>query len=311
MDESYMVLVSSNFTTNIEGVYGYYSNLIAKYNSFENNTNYGLECNYYSNFSASDNWWGDPSGPYHWLYNPAGTGDGVSDTISFDPWQTDLYQPKALISDMRCDLQYDYWNVIYPDDETPKPLGCVAASVSDWLASNYISTKIGEYEEGQDTEGEFVNQTTGAQVGEPGTRILTFGGPIVNPVVKRAEDEGTPEGDKAPVKFYNGGDTFYFQYANGTNIPGAELPLSVINVDEDLFLIERYVDSQDRVITICYGFGWKGTYAAGKNFEKEVFPNLGIYTNSWIIVKWQDTDMDGFVDLPWDGDTYTVIATGN
>jgi len=212
---------------------------------------------------------------------------------------------------MRCDLQFDFWKVIYPDDETPKPLGCVAASVSDWLASNYISTKISEYEEGQDTEGEFVNQTTGAQAGEPGTRILTFGGPIVNPIVKRAEDDATATEDKAPVKFYNGGDTFYYQYANGTNIPGAELPVSVINVDEDLFVIERYVDSEEQIITICYGFGWKGTYAAGKYFEKEVFPNLGTYTNSWIIVKWDDTDMDGFVDLPWDGDTYTVIATGN
>ena len=71
----------------------------------------------------------------------------------FWPWQAELYQPEALISGLRCNLHHDFWRVIYPDDDTPKPLGCVAAMVSDWLASNYFTTKIMSYEEGQDTTG--------------------------------------------------------------------------------------------------------------------------------------------------------------
>ena len=57
------------------------------------------------------------------------------------------------------------------------------------------------------------------------------------------------------------------------------------------------------------GFGWKGTYAAGKFFHTTIYPNLASYNISWIIVKWQDTNGDSFVSNPGDGDTYTVIAT--
>jgi len=57
------------------------------------------------------------------------------------------------------------------------------------------------------------------------------------------------------------------------------------------------------------GFGWKGTYAAGKFFHTTIYPNLASYNISWIIVKWQDTNGNSFVNNPSDGDTYTVIAT--
>nr|NIR65816.1 hypothetical protein [candidate division Zixibacteria bacterium]NIX00508.1 hypothetical protein [Phycisphaerae bacterium] len=157
----------------------------------------------------------------------------------------------------------------------------------------------------------FVNQATGEPLGDPGTGILTFGGPFVNPIVKRAENHSTSTSHRAPVRFHSESDTFYFQYMNGTYIPNASLPLSVINNDEDLFVIERYVDGDERLITICYGFGWPGTYAAGKYFDREVFPNLGRYTTGWIIVHWEDTNGDSFVNNPGEGDTYTVIASGN
>lgn len=39
--------------------------------------------------AAESNWWGDPSGPYHPLLNPAGLGDPVSDFVSFSPWRTE------------------------------------------------------------------------------------------------------------------------------------------------------------------------------------------------------------------------------
>jgi hypothetical protein len=40
-----------------------------------------------------------------------------------------------------------------------------------------------------------------------------------------------------------------------------------------------------------------------------MYPNIASYSMSWIIVKWEDTNVDGFVNGPNDGDTYTVIAS--
>jgi parallel beta-helix repeat protein len=38
--------------------------------------------------SAEKNWWGDETGPYHPIANPAGLGDSVTDNVDFDPWRT-------------------------------------------------------------------------------------------------------------------------------------------------------------------------------------------------------------------------------
>jgi len=183
--------------------------------------------------------------------------------------------------------------------------------VSDWLASAFVTTKLQSYIEGVDTNSTFVNQTTGKPIGEQGTGIITFGGPVVNPVVKRSEDDATPSADRSPVKFHDEGGIFYFQYANGTNIPGANLPVSVINEDEDMFLVETYTDGDGRLNVICYGFGWQGTYAAGKFFDEMIYPHLVMFTDGWVIIHWEDSNGDGFVNDPGKGDTYNLIATGN
>jgi predicted outer membrane repeat protein len=39
--------------------------------------------------AAQNNWWGDPSGPYHPTQNPGGRGDRVSDYVAFGPWLPD------------------------------------------------------------------------------------------------------------------------------------------------------------------------------------------------------------------------------
>jgi hypothetical protein len=77
-----------------------------------------------------------------------------------------------------------------------------------------------------------------------------------------------------------------------------------------MFVIEAYKDGSNRPIMLCYGFGWKGTYAAGKYFDQVIYPGIDSYTSSWVIVHWEDTNGDGFVNPPNDGDSYTVIATG-
>jgi hypothetical protein len=200
--------------------------------------------------------------------------------------------------------------MVYPSDITPKPLGCVAAMVSDWTASAFIYTKLTATVEGIDTDSTFVNQATGRPVGAAGTSIVSFGGPVVNPIVAYAENGATPSDDRAPLKFYANAGTFYFQRQDGTSITDANLPASVINNNQDMFLIEVYRDGNGRYIMLCYGFGWKGTYAAGKYFDAEIYPNLAYCNYAWIIVKWDDTNANGFVNTAADGDTYTVVATG-
>jgi hypothetical protein len=73
-----------------------------------------------------------------------------------------------------------------------------------------------------------------------------------------------------------GSDDFYFKYCNGTENPGASLSISVINFGEDMFLMEIFL--------ACI--------------------------SGWVIVKWEDTNGDSFVNGPEDGDTYTLIAQG-
>jgi outer membrane protein assembly factor BamB len=200
--------------------------------------------------------------------------------------------------------------MIYPSEQTPKPLGCSSAMVSDWTASAFIYTKLETVVEGTDTNSAFVNQTSGKPLGAANSGLISFGGPFVNPVVAYAESAATPTGDRAPVMFYQNAGTCYFQFRNGTSILEASLPSSAINNNRDMFVIEVYRDGDGRNEMLCYGFGWKGTYAAGKYFETEIYSNLNSYPYSWIIVLWFDTNGDGFVNTAADGDTYTVIATG-
>jgi parallel beta-helix repeat protein len=304
--------ISSNFTDNVEkGCEIIQSNGRMNYCNIHDNDDWGSRSEN-SIVQAKYNWWGNETGPYHDTLNPTGTGDDVSPEFTdFDPWLLEPYTPTILISDLRCQLRQLNWSAIYPDQVTPKPLGCSAAWTSDWLASAFVTTKLPNLVEGLDTDSSFVDQVTGKAVGAPGTPILTFAGPFVNPIVKRAENSSTPDVDRAPVKFHSESGFFYFQLKDGTSIPNASLPVSVINKDQDLFVIERYVDGDGRLMMICYGFGWPGTYAAGKYFDKIVFPRLETFPHEWIIVKWEDTNGDGFVNNPGEGDTYNLIATGN
>jgi hypothetical protein len=200
--------------------------------------------------------------------------------------------------------------VIYPSTSGNKPLNTSAASVSDWTASAYVTTRLTNYTEGLDNESTFVDQTTGIAVGASGTGIVSFGGPIVNPVVKYAESSSTPSADRAPIMFNSQGGVDSFEYANGTSIPGASMPVSAVNGNEDFFVIETFMDGAGRYQLLCYGFGWEGTYAAGKYFNAVIYPNLASQNENWIIVKWVNTSGNGFVNGPYDGDTYTVIAQG-
>jgi hypothetical protein len=201
--------------------------------------------------------------------------------------------------------------VIYPSNSTGKPLGCNAAMVSDWTASAFVSTKLTNFTEGLDTATDFVNQTNGKPLGASGTGIVSFGGPMVNLVVIYSESSNTTLSDRAPIRFHNDNGVLSFQYSNGSAILGASMQGGVVSTNQDMFVIETFRDADGRYIMLCYGFGWEGTYAAGKYFDAVIYPNLASQSESWIIVKWNDTNSNGFVNGPYDGDTYTIIAQGN
>ncbi len=106
------------------------------------------------------------------------------------------------------------------------------------------------------------------------------------------------------------GGVFYFKHRDGSAIPGARLPVAVINSNADMFVIEVFKDAEGRFILFCYGFGWKGTMAAGLYFDKVVYPDLASNNVGWVIVRWNDTNADGLVNALGNGDGYTVVAQG-
>jgi len=56
-------------------------------NNISGNAEYGISNTIVNiNFNATNNWWGNISGPYHPTSNPAGIGDTVSDNVTYCPW---------------------------------------------------------------------------------------------------------------------------------------------------------------------------------------------------------------------------------
>lgn len=72
-------------------------------NNISGNAIYGLFNGGAVAISARNNWWGDPSGPYHPTFNPTGLGDEISNNVGYQPWL-----PSYQISSV---IDYDYeWN---------------------------------------------------------------------------------------------------------------------------------------------------------------------------------------------------------
>lgn len=65
-----------------------HSGLAINNNSITSNTTFGVNVENGSEVDAANNWWGASTGPTH-ASNPGGSGDAVSDNVSFSPWYTD------------------------------------------------------------------------------------------------------------------------------------------------------------------------------------------------------------------------------
>jgi len=76
-------VTGNNVGVKIEGADA--STMSIRFNEIRSNTQYGLENSGSGIADATNNWWGDNSGPSH-TGNPDGTGDAVSDNVNYDPW---------------------------------------------------------------------------------------------------------------------------------------------------------------------------------------------------------------------------------
>jgi len=84
--------ITRTWDAGIEVLQSIEHNTIIRLNNISGNLRFGIKYDDYYEAGTLDaryNWWGDPSGPFHPLKNPNGTGDKVSDFVDFSPWQTE------------------------------------------------------------------------------------------------------------------------------------------------------------------------------------------------------------------------------
>jgi hypothetical protein len=198
------------------------------------------------------------------------------------------------------EFEYDVKNApsynacfVYPDYEGSKPSGVYYASLSDWTAIGFIIGMCSSSQnETTDTDPTVINTSNGMIILSDAKFVL-FGGPLVNSAGYYYENNRI-----APVYWGLDGSTYYWYLANGTKLDSTGMPFSQIAAgSQDMFLIEVFTDSSGNVIYYMYGYGWKGTFAAGKFFKFVIAPDIANYTGSFYVFRWTDTDSDSFVDL--------------
>lgn len=194
--------------------------------------------------------------------------------------------------------------LIYPSDSDIKPQGCYPASPTDWNAASTIYTLLDNVTETLDTDNTVVNQTDGSPILPSGSTLITVGGPLVNPLTAYYESDQTPSYNWAPIKCVTQDNWIEYRTRDGQEVAG--MALEEVNDNSDLFLIQVFRDGRGRNIGICYGFGWKGTLAASKYIVRE-YEALTSGEASWMVGQWIDSNNNGFVNGPGDGDLYIVL----
>lgn len=87
--EGETTILNSTLKDNYIGGYLAYGSLTIHNSSIVgNDQGVGTAYGFTNVVDATQNWWGDASGPSHYTNNPSGTGDGVADRVNFTPWLT-------------------------------------------------------------------------------------------------------------------------------------------------------------------------------------------------------------------------------
>ena len=102
---SYCTLENNTISKNIVGIYLERSSQdnTAHYNKIYNNRGYGIDAriNDYT-IDATNNWWGNETGPYHPDLNPDGTGDNVTGEVDVSKWLNDdgsVHDPEPFLEE--------------------------------------------------------------------------------------------------------------------------------------------------------------------------------------------------------------------
>ena len=80
----------------------------------------------------------------------------------------------------------------------------------------------------------------------------------------------------------------------------------------DYFVIQAFQDTNGRSVFIFWGIGWTGTYAATVFFVTNILPNIASYNDGWYVYRWNDASSGQSANsIPYAGDTFTLISSGN
>jgi hypothetical protein len=179
---------------------------------------------------------------------------------------------------------------IYSDTvKDSKPLGVHKASAIDWTATGYLKGITQHTQmEGLDTDSSLVDQSNGAPKFND-KAVAISGGPAVQVLVKYYEKNKI-----APVYHKVDNGKSYWYCRNGTRIDISGITPTSQN---DMFVIEHFLDPQGNAVLAIYGFEGRGTFAGARFFKTVIHPNIRDYTHSYYIYHWLDLNNDYFPDL--------------
>lgn len=182
----------------------------------------------------------------------------------------------------------------------------------DTAATGVLASTIQQYcssttmiQTGPQTTAAWVDQTTGQLLLGGGTTVVTAGGPFPNKPVKWLERT------QQVTKVYfetNGLNTYYFKKRSDASVLVTELA-TWCNPSRDVFVVELASDpTSGTLVLMTYGLcSGAGTATGAWYWANTMLPNRMMYTNSWYIYQWDDTNPNGTADM---NDTFTPLATG-
>lgn len=179
---------------------------------------------------------------------------------------------------------------IYSDTmKTSKPLGTSPASPIDWTATGYLKgMTIYSQMEGLDTNSNLINQSSGAPKLSDKSIVIS-GGPCVQVLARYYEDNRI-----APLYYGSANGKSYWFLKNGTRIDASGI---APNAQNDMFVVEHFLDSNGNAVLLVYGYSGLGTFAGARFFEDVIYPNIRNYTHSYYIYHWIDSNNNYFPEL--------------
>jgi hypothetical protein len=203
---------------------------------------------------------------------------------------------------------------IYPDYNTThsKPAGASYPPADEFgiyyqALGVVVATAANPQLETTDTAN-YIDLTSGIPKHDFQGAIVAIGRPEINAAVRGYENSS-----QTPVLLDLSDKTnYYFKTSNGRRLAGTAMPKSAVGKEPmDVFVLEAFRDSYNRVVFIMYGYGFMGSLAAAKFYKFNVLPNPGNYTAAYYVVKWTDASSgpssNGFPDP---GDPYAILAAG-